>query len=230
MENEPSNLAQSQKKADEVEQFLVPSVEKSQDLYFKKVTELQTGDIIIEKQCKLCMHPLRADAEAKWEQTKGNSGRGNCSFVVRFLNDKSTDIKFNHPNVASHMNNHYEQQRKRMWLREYGCRLGEIMNYKVSKEQSFEMLKQALQLKFFEAAADPHLETPKQADMMTKLVKSILEIEVIAAKLRGEIDTVEVYKQKFQSLIVNLITSEDDKVRQREMLEKVDRFKDEIVQ
>lgn len=229
-QDKSDNLAQSKKRANEGDSFLVPSIEKAQDRYFKKVTELQAGDVIVSKYCKFCTHPLRAEAEAKWETTKGTHGRGNYSLVLRFLNEKVTDIKFNYANVLNHLANHYEQQQKRMWLREYGNHLSEIMNYQIAKEQSFEMLKHALQLKFFEAASDPHLESPKQADMMTKLTKSILDIEVVAAKLRGDIDTIDVYKQKFQTLIVNLITGEKDKDRQRQMLEKVDRFKDEILQ
>ncbi len=231
MENEQyNNLAQSKKKAEEGDAFLIPAVEKTHDLYFKKITELQAGDVIVKSHCKLCNHPLRAEAEAKWESTKGSHGRGNYRMVLRFLNEKTTDIKFNYPNVLNHLANHYEQQQKRMQLREYGTHLSEIMNYKIAKEQSFELMKQALQLKFFEAAADPHLESPKQADMMTKLTKSILEIELAAAKLRGDIDTIDIYKQKFQNLIVNLISGEGDRDRQREMLEKIDKFKDEVVQ
>jgi len=229
-QNEPSNLAQSQKKSEQDNNFSMPSIEKVHDKYFQKITELQAGDVIVVKTCKLCQHPLRADAEAKWEQTKGTHGKGNYSLVLKYLNEKSTDVVFTYMNVINHIANHYEQQKKRMWLREYGNHLSDVMNYQITKEKSFDMMKQALRLKFFEAASNPDMDNSKQADVMTKLTKSILDIEMISAKLRGEIDTIDVYKQKFQNLIVNLITDEKDKDRQREMLEKVDQFKDEIIQ
>lgn len=233
-ENNGLDLSQSKKKAEEP--FVVPAIEKSHDLYFNKVTELQAGDVIVSALCKFCNHPLRTEAEAKWETTKGAHGPGSYAQVYRFLNEKVKEMeapnntKFAYPSVINHLSNHYEQQQKRMWLREYGTHLSDIMNYKIAKEQSFELIKQSLQLKFFETAADPHLDAPKQVDMMSKLTKSILDVEVVAAKLRGDIDTIDVYKQKFQGLIVALITDEKDKDKRREYLEKVDRFKDEIVQ
>lgn len=226
-----ANLDQSQKKVGENQQFLLPNVEKTYDKYFEKITKLQADDVIVHNQCKLCNHPLRAEAEAKWELTKGQHGKGSYSLVIKLLNEHSDDydgVKFNYQNVSVHLNHHYEQQLKRLWLREYGQRLAEIMNYKVSKDEMFEAMIQTIQLKFFEMAANPDIDTVKQADMITKLTKSILEIAVVQAKLRGDIDTIDVYKEKFQNIIVNFIAKEQDSARQRELIEQLDLAKSEL--
>lgn len=226
-----ANLVQSQKKVEENQSFLLPNAEKTYDKYFQKITELQAGDIIIHAQCKFCNHPLRAQAEEQWELTKGQAGKGSYRLVIKFLNehvDEYDGIKFNHQNVSVHLNHHYEQQLKRLRYREYGQKLAEIQNYKIAKDEMFDTLIQATQLKFFELAADPDLDLIKQAESMTKLTKSILEIYVTQAKLRGDIDTIDMYKEKFQNIIVNFIAKEPNSIRQRELIEQLDVAKAEL--
>lgn len=226
-----ANLAQSQNKVNEDQNFLLPSAEKTYETYFKKITELQAGDVIIRKQCKFCNHPLRAEAEAKWEQTKGQNGKGNYSSVKKILNDnadKYDGVRFNQQNISVHLNHHYEQQLKRMWLREYGRHLADIMNYKIGKDEMFEAMIQATQLKLFEMAANPDVDVVKQADMIAKLTKSILDIAMVQSKLRGDIDTIDIYKEKFQNIIVNFIAKGQDSTHQRELLEQLDMAKLEL--
>lgn len=226
-----ANLAQSQKKVEENQKFLLPNAEKTYDKYFNKITELQANDVIIRQQCKFCNHPLRAEAEEQWELTKGQHGKGSYRLVIKFLNEHADEydgVKFNHQNVSVHLNHHYEQQLKRLWLREYGRNLVEIQNYKIAKDEQFNALIQATQLKFFEVAADPDIDLIKQSEAMTKLAKSILEIYVVQAKLRGDIDTIDMYKEKFQNIIVNFIAKEQDPANQRELIEQLDMAKSEL--
>ena len=226
-----ANLVQSQKKAEENQGFLLPNTEKTYDKYFKKITELQANDVIVLSHCKFCIHPLRAEAEAKWESTKGQLGKGCYALVLKFLNEHADEyggIHFNYQNVHVHLNHHYEQQLKRLWLREYGQHLASIMNYKIGKDEMFEAMIQATQLKLFEMAANPDIDVAKQADMMVKLTKSILDIIVVQAKLRGDIDTIDIYKEKFQNIIVNFIAKEQDSTRQRELIEQLDMAKLEL--
>lgn len=226
-----NNQDQSLKKVEENEKFLLPEVEKKYDQYFDKITELKVGDIITHPQCKLCNHPLRAEAEAKWEQTKGGRTRGSYTLVIKFLNEHAAEhggITFKYQNVSVHLNHHYEQQLKRLWLREYGRHLADIMNYKTTKDEMFEALIQAQQLKLFETAANPELDPIKQADTMVKLNKAILETSIVQAKFRGDIDTIDIYKEKFHRIIVNYITNEKDPVRHRELIEQLDLAKNEI--
>lgn len=225
-----ANLEQSQKKVQENQQFLLPNAEKAYDKYFKKITELQVDDVIINNQCKFCTHPMRAEAEAKWELTKGQNGKGSYSLVTKFLNEHSDEygVQFHYQNVNVHLNNHYEQQLKKLWMREYGQHLAGIMNYKIGKDEMFEAMIQATQLKLFEMAANPDIDVVKQADMMAKLTKSILDIVVVQAKLRGDIDTIDIYKEKFQNIIVNFIAKEQDSTSQRELIEQLDLAKTEL--
>lgn len=230
-QNMTSNLAQSQKKAEENQKFLLPNAEKTYDKYFQKITELQAGDIIVRPQCKFCNHPLRSQAEEQWEMTKGQSGKGSYRLVIKFLNEHADEyggIKFNHQNVSVHLNGHYEQQLKRLRYREYGQNLVDIQNYKIAKDEQFNALIQATQLKFFEVASDPDIDLVKQSAAMTQLTKSILEIYVVQAKLRGDIDTIDMYKEKFQNIIVNFIAKEPDSTRQRELIEQLDMAKSEL--
>lgn len=214
---------------EENQNFLLPNAEKTYDKYFEKITELQADDIIVHHQCKFCNHPLRAEAEEQWELTKGQSGKGSYRMVAKFLNEHADEydgVKFNHQNISVHLNNHYEQQLKRLWLREYGQHLAGIMNYKIGKDEMFETMIQATQLKFFEMAANPDLDPVKQADIMTKLSKSILEIAVTQAKLRGDIDTIDIYKEKFHNIIVNFIAKDPE--GQRDLIEQLDLAKSEL--
>lgn len=174
---------------------------------------------------------MRAEAEAKWEQTKGQNGKGSYGLVIKFLNeqiDKYGGDKFNHQNVSVHLNHHYEQQVKRLWLREYGQHLAGIMNYKIGKDEMFETMIQATQLKYFELAANPDVDLVKQADMMTKLAKSILDIAIVQSKLRGDIDTIDIYKEKFHNIIVNFIAKEQNPDGRRELIEQLDMAKLEL--
>ncbi len=61
--------------------------------------------------------------------------------------------------------------------------------------------------------------------MMTKLTKSILDVSIVQSKLRGDIDTIDVYKEKFQNIIVNFIAKEQDSARQRQLIEQLDMAK-----
>lgn len=226
------DLSQSRKMAEANQKFLIPATERKYEKYFQKITELKAGDVIVNVQCKLCNHPLRAEAEAKWEITKGNTGRGNYHLVTRYINEKIPEggVKLNVQNVMNHLSNHYEQQAKRMWMREYGQHMADIMNYKLEKDQTFELLIQAHKAKLLEAAADPNLEPHRQSDMMTKHTKSILDIAMVQAKLRGEIDSLEVYKEKFQTLIINYIINEvKDGDQQRQLLERLEEAKQSLM-
>lgn len=227
---EVDHLSQSKKKVEENNKFLIPEIENSHKRYFDKITEITAGDIITVPQCKLCNHPLRSDAEAKWEQTKGNSHKGSYTLVLKFLNDNSEPgVKFNYHNVSVHMNHHYEQQIKRIRMREYGRNLASVINYKISKEEMFEGMIQALQLKLFEMASNPELDEAKQADIMAKLSKAISDASVTQAKLRDDVNVIDVYKEKVQNIIVNFI-AKDDAQEQKELLQRLDMARAELAE
>ena len=229
-DNTQNPLAQSTKRVEENKELLIPSLEKSVGGFLKKVSTMQAGDVIVHPTCKLCHHPLRSEAEVKWEQTRGSHGKGNISMVTKFLNDRADEydgVKFNQQNVTAHLTNHYDQQMKRMWLRHYGQHLSDIMNYKIGKDEMFEGILQTLHYKLHETAANPDLDPVKQADMLSKYTKSAIEVVVLQSKLRGEFDTLDLYKEKFHQIIVHYI-AEKDVDRQRELFQRLDDAKNEI--
>lgn len=231
-QNQNTDLTQSKIHSGDIDKeshFVIPSLERDYEKYFKKITDLKAGDVIVRKSCKLCNHPLRAEAEQKWEQTKGGGHMGSYTMVQRHINAMvpEGEARFSIQNITNHISHHYEQQMKRMWLREYGGKLKEIMDAKIQKDEQFEVMIQAVQLKLFETFSNPNLEPHKQVDMISKLTKTILDISVVQAKLKGDIDTIDIYKRNFQKIVVNFI-SDLPQENQKEMLEKIDKVKGEM--
>ena len=64
--------------------------------------------------------------------------------------------------------------------------------------------------------------------MMAKLAKSVLDLSVVQAKLRGDIDTIDVYKEKFLNIIVNFIAKDKNSTDQRELIEQLDMAKNNL--
>ncbi len=230
----PPNAIQAAKKVEEdKKEFMVPALEKSYDTYFDQITEMQEGDIVTNQLCKFCMHPLRAEAESKWEQTKGEHGKGSYIRVINFLNSKADEhdgVTFTYGNVTAHLRHHYEQTVKRTRLRNYAKDISKYMNYKQSKNEMFESLVQANYHKFLETGANYELDPVKQADMMTKLTKCILEISTAQAKMSGDVNAVDLYKEKFHTIMVTMISGEEDPARKRKFLQQLDDLREDIVE
>ncbi len=219
------NLAQSKEKTKEIAEFSIPGIDNAQDKYFKQITELQAGDVITIGNCKFCNHPLRSEAEQKWEQSKGSGTKGSYTMVINFLNresDKYDGMTFSHLNVMAHLQNHYEQQVKRVHLRHYGRNLAAVMNYKISKEQMFEIQIQALHLKFVELGSNPELDPLKQASEMGRIAKTVAEIAQIQEKLRGDIDGAEIIRERLGTIIINYIHDEKDEYRKQLLMDQLD--------
>ena len=104
-----------------------------------------------------------------------------------------------------------------------------MMNYKISQDQQFEMLCKALEDKFLEIGSNPHLDPVKQADIMTKLSKSILEIVAIQCKMRGDLEVVSVLTEKFIGVWLHMIAAQESPETKQELVVALDAFQ-EIVQ
>jgi len=198
----------------------------SYDGLFKAISKLTPDGIIKRHDCKFCNHPARSEAEAKYEA----SGRSNMNNIVKFLNDwnnahPEAGLKpMNWINIRGHLLNHYLQQEKKKWLAEYGERITELMNYKVDKEQKFEMLASALELKFHEINSNPTLDPMKSADTLTKISKAIIEITITQAKMRGEMQTVNVFIDRFQNIWSHMVKSAKDPGVRTALLEGLETF------
>jgi len=204
--------------------FDIPQVSKTYDSLFKEITKLDKNDIICRANCKFCNHSARFDAERKYEQ--GN--RTSYTLVVKFFDEYRKQHPeapvMNVPNVRDHILHHYLQQEKKMWMREYSGRLTELMNYKISEDREFEMLAATLELKLHEIASDPTLDTLKQADTMTKIIKSKLDVKAMQHRLRGEMDGVSMLTENLQNVWFHMIKSEKDPLIKRSLIKCLDAF------
>jgi hypothetical protein len=72
------------------------------------------------------------------------------------------------------------------------------------------------------------MEPAKQVDSAVKLSKIILEIQMTAAKLRGEINSVEMVTEKLSSVWITLIQDADDPQLKRLLMESLNRFEDHL--
>lgn len=224
-------LAQSICRVEEDKRFLLPEVETSYEQLFINLAEMKAEEVIVNPYCEFCNHPLRADAEQKWEQTKGKSQTGSYTLVQKYLNENASEgsKKFTVTMVSSHIRQHYEQQVKKMWMKEYGKNFTAMMKYRVNKDQMFESMIQSQQFKMLEVLANPEIELHKQVDLVTKLTKSILDVAIVQAKLRGDIDQVDVFKEKFQNVIFQFISGESDENKRKELMQRMDVIKTELL-
>lgn len=203
----------------------IPIIEDSYSAWFDQLTDLQEGDIIHRANCKFCNHPLRGHFETKWEETR------NFSMVQRLMNkwaDENGGTQFNQQNVRAHLLNHYQQQERQIWKREYLDRMAAIMNYKISKDQMFEFLSNGLQTQFVEVASDPTLDLAKKSETMVKISKELCNMVELQAKLRGDIQGTQLIGEKFVKVWTHMVTSEADPTRRQDLLEHLDTFREEM--
>lgn len=196
--------------------------EKLYDDYFKELSKLQQDDIICRPNCKFCVHPARIEAEQKWEQT------GIYASVERFFENYRKEHpeapQMNFLNIKNHLLNHYEQQQKKVWLREYSDRLLSVMNKRITDEQRMDLMKHQFEMKLHEIASDPTLDPLKQVVAMTKLGKVILDIAMTGAKLRGELQSVHLVTEKLTNVWVSTIMQQEDPRVKKALLDSLDEF------
>jgi len=206
------------------ESFGLPDIESSYDRVFKQITKLEEGDIICRANCKFCNHPIRIEAEKKYEQ--GN--RTSYSLVLKFFKDwesKNPEVPpMNMVNVRSHLLNHYLQQERRIMIREYGDNLKEIMNYKIHQDQRFDMLRSSLELKLHEIASDRSLDPMKQVDTICKVTKAICEIEVTRSKLKSQLDAEQAMLEKCANAWSYAIRLTDHPEAKRRLVDAMESF------
>lgn len=205
-------------------EFQIDAVERTYEGLFNQVTKLNSKDIINRPNCKFCQHPIRAEAEERWER----ANRASFVVVEKVFKDYERDNpdaeKMNYTNISKHLKNHYAQQDKELWHKEYTLRLTSIMNYKIHQDKQFDMLNAALVDQFMKIGSNPKIDPIKQADAMTKISKNILDIAVTQSKLRGELDVMAVVKDKLRRAWTYMISQTDDPMAKRELISGLDYF------
>jgi hypothetical protein len=204
----------------------LPGVENSYENLFREIAKLDEKDLIIRSNCKFCNHPLRAEAELKWEKT------GSYAVVQKLFDEyvaqNPGSDKMTYQNIRNHIWNHYKAQEKKIYLREYGERLQEFMNYKVNKDRMFEGLSAALQMQLMEIASNPTLDLIKKADVMTKIAKMLGDITLTQARLRGELETVSIMAEKFMNVWQHVIVNQKDEGVRKSLMDALDQFQEHM--
>ena len=193
---------------------------------FNRVSELDENDIYIKSNCKFCVHPIRYEAEQKYERM------GSYAPIERMFDDYAKEHKsspkMSYQNIRNHIHNHYMAQERQIYLREYADKHAAWMNYKISLDKKFESLQKTIEIQLMEVASNPRLNPLKQAETMTKLTKILLEIIVVQSRLRGELKHVTVITEKFQRIWIHLITAEKDENVKKKLVEACDVFRGHV--
>lgn len=200
------------------------TITSTYDDYFNEITKLDENDVVLVPDCAFCNHPARADGELKWEKT------GIYTTVEKFFEEYSTAhpeaAKLNLAKVRHHLQNHYEEQKKKMFLKEYSNRLKSVMNKRISDENKLEMLKSIFELKLFDIEADKKLCPLKKADSMVKIGKMITDIMITASKIKGEIQSSSLVMERFTSVWLQIINGQNNPEVKKILLGALESFQD----
>lgn len=204
----------------------LPNVENNYQALFDEITKFDQNDLIVRSNCKFCVHPKRLEGELKWERT------GSFSVVQKqfekWADENPALPRMTHQNIRNHVWNHYKAQEKKILLKEYGERLQEFLNYKINKDKMFDALSAALEMQLMEIASNPTVDLVKKADAMTKIGKMLLEITMTQARLRGELESVNVMAEKFMNVWLHIISNQRDESVRKQLMDALDNFQEQM--
>lgn len=201
----------------------LPKIEQTYSDLFKEVTKLNENNIIKRPNCKFCQHPIRREAESKWEQVSGSFAPVKKMFE-KWEKDNPGHAPMNYQNLRSHLTTHYAKQEQKMWLKEYANDCRAYMNHKVSQDHRFELLHAIFEKQLFGIGSNPTLDPIKQSDQMVKLGKMLLDIDECQAKLRGDLKPVNVITERFHKIWVHVINNQEDDIVRRKLQLALDNF------
>jgi len=186
----------------------LPEVEQKFSSFFDKVKEFTADDVICRANCLLCNHPIRDEAEAQFERTNSYTMVDNLLQKYRKEYPKTKIIAY--ASIRNHLNKHYKHQERQWALREYAEKHNAWLGMKIGQDERFENMITQMEMKLWEIAASDELDLIKQAEAMSKLGKTILEVLTIQQKLRGDLDSVAVLQGRVQSSWVHAINKQTD--------------------
>lgn len=194
--------------------------------YYAELAALDKNDIIVVGKCKFCTHPMRIEAEEKWELVK------NFSSVVKFFEDyrknNPNSPKMSTSNVRTHVLHHYIIQEKRIWSKEYQNRLGSFLTKKMNQEQRLDILVHQMDMQLIEIASDPHIDSVRKSDAMCKLSKSITDLMLAQSRLKGDLNSVNLIGEKIKAVWTKMISSQEDPKVRIALLNSLETFQDQI--
>jgi len=208
--------------------------EQQIDKVFDALVEVNEKDIIVRKNCKLCNHPLRFEAEQKWEELSYD-----YSNTSTWLND---EIKKHNEenqlsdmweylsvqNVRNHMKSHYKEQERQIRLKEYSKKIEEVVKIKQNKERLLEV---GLAVCFENLGRIASVETngdmkseKSRSDALNKVMSTILNIIDLQSRIEGEVSTAEIVKERFVQTWINVINKEESDAKKTLLVEMLEEF------
>lgn len=200
---------------------LSPAQRKHHTIIRNKKVEVGEDDVIFKINCKFCNHPIRSEAEKKWDETQSYTKVRKLFEAYRVEHPEAPEMKGD--NIYLHINRHYVQQSKKIKIREYCEFLSETINDQLTQEQRLQSIATSLLWEYFDIAASVDVkDSLKKADTMVKLSKQYTEIVRCQAELRGDITPMVVMAQKIMNTFVRTINIEQDPVIKKRFTDLLD--------
>lgn len=211
-----------------------PATEQQIDKVFDALIEVNEKDIIVRKNCKLCNHPLRFEAEQKWESLNfdySNTSAWLNDEIKKHNEENSLSDMWEYisvQNVRNHMKSHYREQERQIRLREYSKKIEEIVKIKQDKER---LLEAGLAVCFENLARIASVETngdmkseKSRSDAINKVMATILSIIDLQSRIEGEIATAELVKERFTQTWIDAINKEESEVKKGILIGMLEEF------
>lgn len=189
---------------------------------FDKITEFTAKDAICRANCLFCNHPLRAEAEEKYEIT--HSCTPVYNLLLKYHKENPQTHKIAYHSVRNHINKHYKIQERKWALREYAEKHNDFLQAKINQDERFQSWIGHLDMLLWEISSRDDLDTIKQVEAMTKLIKSMSDTYLLQSKLRGELDASAILSEKLTKVWLHIITKENRPAVKQSLMEALDDF------
>jgi len=222
------------KKDNESLEVFSSDMEQQIDKVFDALIEVNSKDIIVRKNCKLCNHPFRFEAEQKWEELNYD-----YTNTTVWINDEikkhNSDNELSQmweylsvQNVRNHMKGHYKEQERQIRLKEYSKKIEEVVKIKQSKEKLLEI---GLAVCFENLGRIASVETDgnmksekSRSDALNKIMSTILSIVELQSRIEGEISTAQLVEERLSQVWVDAINKQNSEAKKTIMLGMLEDF------
>ena len=204
------------------------------DKVFNALIEVNEKDIVVRKNCKICNHPLRFEAEQKWEELNYE-----YSNLTTWINDQiKTHNEQNSlndmweyvsvQNVRNHMKEHYREQERQIRLKEYSKKIEDIVKIKQNKEHILEVglavcFENLGRIASVETDGDMRSEKAR-SDALNKIMSTILSVVELQARIENEMSTAELVKERFVQTWINVINKEQSDAKKSLLVGMLEEF------
>lgn len=200
-----------------------PDADQNINKVFDALIEVNDNDIIVRKNCKLCNHPLRFEAEKKWEESNfeyTETSNWLQEEIKKHNEENELDDMWEYlsvQNVRNHMKNHYKEQERQIRLKEYSKKIEDVIKIKQDKSRLLEV---GLAVCFENLGRMASIETDgsmknekSRSDALNKIMATILNIVDLQAKIESEVTTAEIVEERFVRTWIEAINKETSEAK-----------------